>query len=289
MNSQKLTKEALSVIESYKNLSIGNCKILCPYFNNRRSGVRGALRVLIGKGTPKEIEEEAVLFALREKIDLEKLNETDLKKFLVDHNLGIDCSGFIYHILDAQLKAQNKGGLKKHLKHPWIKNPLRKFIAKLRVVENTGVSTFNNDVNTSKVKLSDIKPGDLIIMMNTGLKNDMHHILIFHEVQFISNPSEATGRDLSKNKSNETQNTVVIQNTDSPKDSSSPLEGLARNILYTHSFQFTTDGQYNHGIKQGEIKIINPNKNILDQEWSEVETLNHAKMAKELKIKRLKD
>lgn len=241
MSTKTLTREALQVIDSYQNLSIGKHKILCPYFNNRRSGVRGALRVLIGKGTPQEIEEEAVLFALREKIDLDSLNEEELKKFLIYHNLGIDCSGFIYHILDAEL-----GGLKKHLKHPWIKNPLRKLIAKLRVVENTGVSTFNNDVNTTEIKLSDVQPGDMIVMMNTGLKNDLHHILIVHEVS----------------------------------------ESL---IKYSHSFQFTTDGQYNHGIKQGEIKITKPNKNILEQEWSEIETFNHAKMAKELKIGRLKN
>ncbi|MFH1946833.1 MAG: hypothetical protein ABIJ23_01590 [Candidatus Magasanikbacteria bacterium] len=281
MNSQKLTKEALSVIESYKNLSIGNCKILCPYFNNRRSGVRGALRVLIGKGTPQEIEEEAVLFALREKIDLKKLNEQDLKKFLVDHNLGIDCSGFVYHVLDAELKAQNKGGLKKYLKRPCIKNLIRKLISKLRPVENTGVATFNNDINTGEIKLSDIKPGDMIIMMNTGLKNDMHHILL---VESILNEV----KDLSKPRPNNKPRSNVAENLDSPKDSS-VASRLLQNIFYTHSFQFTTDGQYNHGIKHGEIKIINPNKNILDQVWSEVETHNHAKMAKELKIKRIKN
>ncbi len=246
MSDKTLSKQALQIIENYQNLSIGKHKIVCPYFNNRRSGVRGALRVLIGKGSPKDIEEEALLFALREKIDLDNLNEEELKKFLVDHNLGIDCSGFVYHILDVELK-----GLKKHLKHPWIKNPLRKLIAKLRIVENTGVSTFNNDVNTSEVKLSDAKPGDMIIMMNTGLKNDLHHILLVSSIT--------------------TENSEL------------------RTLNYTHSFQFTTDGQYNHGIKQGEIKISNLKKGLLDQKWSEVETYNHAKMAKELKIKRVKN
>ena len=241
MSTKTLSDKALKTINDYQNLSIGNHKILCPYFNNRRSGVRGALRVLIGKGTPQDIEEEALLFALREKINLDSLNEEELKKFLVDHNLGIDCSGFVYHVLDAELK-----GLKKHLKHPWIKNPLRKLIAKLRVVENTGVATFNNDINTKEVKLSEVQPGDIIIMMNTGLKNDLHHILIVYEVS----------------------------------------EKL---VKYSHSFQFTTDGQYNHGIKQGKIKIIDPDKNILEQEWSEVETCNHAKVAKNLKIGRIKN
>ena len=240
MPTQTLTNEAQKVIHSYQNLNIGSNTILCPYFNNRRSGIRGALAVLIGKGTPEQIEEEALLFALREKVDLDSLSAEELKKFLLDHNLGIDCSGFVYHVLDREL-----AGIKKHLKHPWIKNPLRKLIAKLRIVENTGVSTFNNDINTIEVKLSDVKPGDLIIMMNTGLKNDLHHILVVHEVS----------------------------------------ENL---IKYSHSFQFTTDGKYGHGIKQGEIKIIDSKKGLLDQEWNEIETHNHAKMAQKLKIGRLK-
>jgi hypothetical protein len=242
MSDQTLSKQALQIIEDYQDLSIGKDKIVCPYFNNRRSGIRGALAVLIGKGTPGQIEEEAMLFGLREKIDLDSLNKKDLKKFLVDHNLGIDCSGFVFHVLDAELD-----GIKKHLKHPWIKNPIRKLIAKLRIVENTGVSTFNNDINTEEVKLSGVKPGDLIIMMNTGLKNDMHHILLVSKV--------------------ESRKSKVIN--------------------YVHSFQFTTDGKYDHGIKEGEIKIIDPKKGLLEQEWNEVETYNHAKMAKKLKIGRL--
>jgi len=250
ISEQKLSKEASEVINSYQNLSIGKHKITCPYFNNRRSGIRGALRVLIGKGTPQEIEEEAILFALREKIDLSKLNEIDLKNFLVDHNLGIDCSGFVYHILDAELKAQGKNGLKKYIKRPWIKNPIRKLITKLRPVENTGVATFNNGVNTTEIKLSKVKPGDMIIMMNTGLNNDMHHILLITEIE--------------------------------------NLKSEIINLKYVHSFNFTTDGKYNHGIKQGEIKITNPDKSLLEQEWNEMETHNHAKMANELKIKRLK-
>ena len=246
MSKTTLSKQALQLIEDYQNLSIGQHKIPCPYFNNRRSGVRGALAVLVGKGNPKDIEEEALLFALREKVDLDNLDKTELKKFLIYHNLVIDCSAFVYHVLDTELKAQGKGGLKKYIKRPWVKNPLRKLIARLRPVENTGVATFNNGANTTKVKLSEIKPGDIIIMMNTGIKNDLHHILIVYEV--------------SENQ-----------------------------IKYSNSFQFTTDGQYSHGIKQGEIKIIYPTKNILEQEWSEVETHNHAKMAKELKIARLKN
>ena len=37
------------------------------------------------------------------KIDLKKIGDENLKKFLVDHKLGIECSGLVYHILNALL------------------------------------------------------------------------------------------------------------------------------------------------------------------------------------------
>lgn len=137
---------------------------------------------MIGKGTPEEIVDEATLIALREKVDLKNLNDEQIKKFLVEHNLGIDCSGLAYHILNAELNARELGPLRKHIKRPWIKSPLRKLIALLRPAENTGVNTFFNDINTKKINLSEIQAGDLIIMMNTGANHNLHHVLLTREI-----------------------------------------------------------------------------------------------------------
>ena len=75
------------------------------------------------------------MFAFKDKIDLGSLADENLRRFLVDHNLGVDCSALVYHILDAESKARGQGPLKKHLKFPNIKNPLRKLLTKLRTVE----------------------------------------------------------------------------------------------------------------------------------------------------------
>jgi len=240
-----LSKEALKVINDYLNLPIGNVKISCPYFNNRHSGVRAGLRVLIGKGNIEDILEEAMLISLREKIDLKNLNFEQAKKFLIDNNIGIDCSGLAYHILDAELQAQGKGKLKKYLKFPFVKNPLRKILTKLRPVESAGVRTFAHELNSVEVKLNEIKPGDMIVMIGTGPKHDYNHVLIVHNLE----------------------------------DSK---------IQYTHSMKYPTDGLINHGVRQGEIEIIVPEKNLLEQKWSEAQALDHAKLAEALYIRRLK-
>ena len=49
MITKRISDSSVHVIEQYKNI---------PYFNNRRTSVRAALPVEIGKGSPKEIHEE---------------------------------------------------------------------------------------------------------------------------------------------------------------------------------------------------------------------------------------
>ncbi len=248
---QSLSQSALQTIQNYLQLPFSGHNINCPYFNNRRVRLRGGLRALIGKGSPKNIVEEITIISLREKIDLNKLTDQELKKFLINNKIGIDCSGLVYHILDAEMKAQNKGSLHKILKRPWFKNPIRKLLVKLRPIENTGVGTFNHPVNSEEINLKDVQPGDMIIIMGAGTKQDYNHILLVHEVE-----------------------SVIV---------TPPI------IHYTHSFQYPTDGQYNHGVRQESITITDLNKSLLEQNWSEPQIKDYAKTAKEIKIKRLKN
>lgn len=282
---EQLSSQAQKVIDQYLNLKIGEKNITTPYFNNRRKNIRGALRVLIGKGSPEDIAEEATIFSLREKIKLAELNAEQIKKFLIEHNLGIDCSGLIYHVLDTELKARNLGGLKKYIHRPWIKNPIRKLISQFRSAENTGVSTFNNNINSKEINLKDIQPGDLIVMMGAGPKQDYNHVLLVSSVIPSRNEVEDTrkGGSLSNSSNNVNSNTTF----NTQKRDSSP-SGFGIVIEYTHSFQYPTDGLYNHGVRQETITITDPNKNLLEQNWSEPQMQEYAKKAKEIFIRRLK-
>src|SRR3989344_4173036 len=102
MQTKTLSKNALDVMEQYLHLPFAKQHISCPYFNNKRSGIRGGLRALIGKGSPEEIAEEAKILAMKEHVLLNTLANDALKQFLVNHTIGIDCSGFVYHVLAAE-------------------------------------------------------------------------------------------------------------------------------------------------------------------------------------------
>ncbi len=251
-----LSLEALSVITNYTLLPFPDKDVSCPYFNNRRSKVRAGLRVLLGKGSPTEIVEEAQLFALREKVNLNQLSNEDLKKFLVDHNLGIDCSAFAYSILNIEYKIKNTSELSSKLFYPNI-SLIRKLLIQLRPIENINVRTLAHEKNSRMVELKDVSPGDMIIILNSGKDHTLNHILIVLRVEYGENFPKA--------------------------------------IQYVHSFQWSTDGKYNHGIKDGTIEITNIQKPLLEQNWIEAEKIGdenetylRAKEAEVLELKRLK-
>lgn len=255
MTSKTLSPSALEVITQYAHLPLKGKDVSCPYFNNRRSKVRAGLRVLLGKGSSTEIVDEALLFALREKVDLYTLSNEDFKKFLVEHNLGIDCSAFAYYILEAEYKQKGKGILSSRIHYPNT-SLLRRLIIKLRPIENIGVTTLENTKNSTELELKDAAPGDLIIMINSGKEHNLNHILVIYKVEYEND--------------------------------------LPKNLFYTHSFQWSVDGKYNHGIKSGIIEITDLTKPLLTQVWKEAgkgagenETFLRAAEAEILELKRL--
>ena len=179
----KISPLAQEMIINYKELLLGNARVTCPYFNNKKTGKRAGLRVLIGKGSPIEITDEASLIALKEHLDLFTASKDEIRKFLVDQNLGVDCSAFAYHVLSAQVKDKTNKQLKNIITFAKTNNFFRKIIQKIRIVENTNVQVLSDDVNSHEVVLSDIKPADMIIMKGfSGGATVRDHVLIVSEV-----------------------------------------------------------------------------------------------------------
>lgn len=176
-----LSKPAKDMIAHYEALSIGGKSIRTPYYNNKRAGVRGGLRVLVGKGSPSDIEEEVKIISLKKHLDLTTISQEDITHFLVDNNIGVECSGFVYHVLNAEKKATNQKPLAKLLSFP-SQSLLRKIITRFRPIENTNVKVLGNEKNGTITPLSDITAGDLIIMLGTGDSHDLDHVLIVTDV-----------------------------------------------------------------------------------------------------------
>jgi len=259
-----LSTKAQETVNDYFNLPFENVDgARCPYFNNLKRVQRGQLRALNGKGTPKEITEEAKIMSIQyghnifDKHGLchlakEKRSE-EVKKYLIDHDLGVDCSAFVVHVLREHIRQTKNFDF---LEDIFIVPPQKIFrylISKLRPVENISVSVLADEKNSDTVKnLEDVKTGDMIIMINTGPNKTRNHILLITEA-----------------------NDKVIK--------------------YAHARAWPSEGKYGHGVSRGQIKITDKNKNLLKQEWIEKKKINQdnetyleAKNAEKLEIKRIK-
>jgi hypothetical protein len=253
MNSKLLSKKSLGTIDHYLHFRVGNseaCNI--PYFNNNHKVVRAGLRATIGKGSPRDIYDE-VEIELVKKGDLPgtavmpsgeikggtfipgAIGSESLKHFLVDRNIGIDCSGFAYYVLSAENESRGGKSFERQLHFPFCKGILGKIRSKMRPAENADVATLAHDSNSRAVPLKDIEPGDIVTMLNTMNKEDRirDHVVVVHQVEY--------------------QNFIPTT------------------IHYSASIAWPSDGQYGHGVRQGTIEITDINKPIAEQKWTEAE------------------
>ena len=208
----KLDGKARATIDAYLALPVGT-KPSCPYFNNRRRSVRGSLRVLKGKGTPEEIAEETMIDAKLTRTNTNLLSTDKLKEFMVSRDLGVDCSGFAYHVLNAFCQEKTGRSIQSYV------TTLRggivgKIIGRLRPAENIGVATFTHEKNSQAISVTEAVPGDFISMIGCGTDGNYNHMLVI------------TG----------------VEGTDGGK-----------RISYAHSIAWPSDGHCGHGVREGEI------------------------------------
>ncbi len=216
MNTKTLSARALSIIDQYKDFSIGKAVCSVPYFNNKTTRTRGALRAFTGKGSPRDIYEEVIASLTKEHVAIDALTSESLKKYLTDKNIGIDCSGLAYYILNAESEKRSSGSLDKHIRFINCHGLIGKIKSALRPVEHCDVATLADNKNSKLITLKDVLPGDMITMVSKS--NARNHILVI--------------------------NGVDMQNSDPTK------------IFYTHTIAYPEDGVYGTGSKQGTIDLL---------------------------------
>ncbi|MDD4996482.1 MAG: hypothetical protein PHW15_03385 [Patescibacteria group bacterium] len=154
------------IIDSYLNMSIAGKVITCPYYTNLKKE-RAALKVFLGKGSAQEIINETKFLSQKENIDLARFSEERLYRFMVENNLGIDCSGLTIHILKAAYKEKSINLFKKIKVVSFLKNPWRWLVSQLRPIENISVRILADGKNSFLLKsLNDALPNDLLIRTN---------------------------------------------------------------------------------------------------------------------------
>jgi hypothetical protein len=155
------SKSLEKLLYQFTHLPLGQKTIRCPYWKNKIE--RKIFGPYGGKGTPLQITDATYLVAKRDKIDLGKLSKSEIIKFMKAKKIGIDCSGFIYQMLDA-LDKENEG-----------KGINQKAIG----VNGFGITKTNADCLTNKNNsfaietISEIRIGDLI-----RLKQGNHVVII---------------------------------------------------------------------------------------------------------------
>lgn len=214
VDNLKLEGKARDVVDKYLALPFGT-KPSCPYFNNKRRKIRSGLRVDKGKGTPEEIAEECAIAAKLARVRIQDLSTDKLKEFLVEQDLGVDCSGFAYHVLNAYSQEHNGRSVQSYIK-TLRKGFSGKLIAKLRPAENIGVATLADDRNSVAMPIAHIKPCDFIVFLGTGKDHLYNHVLLVTSIE---------------------------------------REGETTRISYTHSYSWPSDGVYDHGVREGDILV----------------------------------
>lgn len=165
-------------IDRYKNLKLGDKQVRTPYYMNLKRSKD--LRAMVGKGTPEEIEMEARIWEKLKGEDFSKMNEKEIRDFLVNRGIGIDCSGFIIHVLNSWHREKNGKNIWKGLKSG-NKSFLHRISYLLKPVEKLGAEIITNAENTHKVEIKDVLPAD-VVRLKWKRKNS-HHILLVTEVE----------------------------------------------------------------------------------------------------------
>jgi hypothetical protein len=112
MKVQGDTSEALqNLFFQYTHLPIGGKEIRCPYWRNRLGlGITGPFG---GKGRPEQIVEATEMAAKKAAIDLSQMPEEEILAFMKRKKIGVDCSGFVFWMLDALDREKGGKGITK--------------------------------------------------------------------------------------------------------------------------------------------------------------------------------
>lgn len=165
-------------IFGYSHIMLGGKEISCPYFINRKN--TRDLRAMVGKGTPAEIKMESEIWAKIKGISLDQLDSESIKDFLIERGIGIDCSGFVAHIINAIYKKISGKAVWKELipKESSFFGKLKYF---LRPVEQLGAHVLTSSNNTDIVQINQARVLDLIRSSSKKLNGD--HIMLVTDVK----------------------------------------------------------------------------------------------------------
>ena len=210
---------AQEMIDEYANLRLGGKKVTCPYFMNYKKE-RAGLRALIGKGDPGEIEKEVMVWAKLRDFDLERASPAKIREFMTDSHIGVDCSGFVVHVLNFWLRSEGKKRLDYYLTYKDNRIIMR-IRRTIRTVENIGANTLTSEENCTKItRLNEVQPGDFI-RSKAKVKNS-HHIMLITKV--VKNDGKVAEIEFTHSRKSDDEGSGIRRETIKVLDPKLPLE-----------------------------------------------------------------
>jgi hypothetical protein len=162
-----------AIIDAYTDFEVEGRQVKLPYalaiarIENEPAYVMGrtdARTYFAGKGTPEQLRESLRKAAKEKDFDLTTARADEITTFMVGEGIGIDCSGFVYNVLDAWLRGEGGVSLDKLIlrKSGWMGKIERLLLRKNRV-RRSSAATLTSDLNSIRVPTaSEAQPGDMI-------------------------------------------------------------------------------------------------------------------------------
>jgi hypothetical protein len=182
-----------SIVHKYTEFHINGKRVQIPYCivgnkvepsNHPESGRTTKFSNYAGKGTAEQINQALIQSAKKENLDLSTKTSAEITRFMIEQGIGIDCSGFVYNVLNEYFKKTKHITLDEIIfRFPGIMGSVENLLFRNNRVRRCSAEVLTSDLNTIKIsKVKDIQPGDMIRLTHPNWAGK--HIAIIVEVSF---------------------------------------------------------------------------------------------------------
>ncbi len=180
-------------VKTYTEFTVGGKPVKIPYHLAR--GQRWQLWNFSSKGTPTQIKRELEKKAQDMGFDLHERSGEEISTFMKENKVGVDCSGFVFHVLDSLVKERTGKGLGAWVRrYSGVVGEMEKSLLSFGRVRRIGTKDLIRKLNAQPLTmLSEVKPGDLLwrtAKLLSAPKRRRRHIMVIIKVE----KDDRTGR-----------------------------------------------------------------------------------------------
>lgn len=159
-------------VRPYLNFVVNSKRVAVPYCiveeEAQRTGTHYAVttkhRHFAGKGSPQQLLHAVTMAAQAQSFSLSSASPDKIREFMIDQGIGVDCSGFVYTVLNRYLSTRGEKSLDEQiLRYPGLIGKLERRLLQKNRVRRSSADTLTNNLNTFPITtVAEIQEGDLI-------------------------------------------------------------------------------------------------------------------------------